>query len=181
VPLPRTFVGFSSSDITYYYLMCAWKAHDDIDFNFADFQLDDAIDSEDEQYIKRRCREKIVRSDTYVLLIGSDTYTKTTYVKWEVEVAMEKGCRLIGVNLNHCRFKDWLCPYFFADKGAMFVPFSSRIVGEALKGWIADPGYSWYFFWDHVYTGLGYQLIDNKAVLPTPPNPFMPRINLWPK
>jgi len=31
--LPRTFVGFSSSDISYYHLMCAWKAHDHIDFN----------------------------------------------------------------------------------------------------------------------------------------------------
>ena len=55
----------------------------------------------------RVIRRKIVRSDTYALLIGNDTYTKTTYVKWEVEVAMEEGCRLIGVNLNNCRFKDW--------------------------------------------------------------------------
>jgi hypothetical protein len=51
--------------------MCAWKAHDDIDFNFADLQLDDAIDSEDEYYIKRRCREKIVRSDTRLISASS--------------------------------------------------------------------------------------------------------------
>jgi hypothetical protein len=47
-------------------------------------------------------------------------------------VAIEKGCRLIGVNLNNCRFKDGLCPSFFADKGALFVPFSSRILATAL-------------------------------------------------
>jgi hypothetical protein len=172
----RTFVSFSSSDISRYHLMCAWKAHEEIDFDFADFQIDEAINSENEYYIKQVCRNKIRRADTFVLLIGTDTFTKTTFVKWEVEVAIEKGCRLIGVNLNDCRFKDWLCPYFFADKGAMFVPFSSRIVAEALKGWSAGPrrpdqSNDWYFY-DHVYTALGYQLVGDTAVLPPPPNPF---------
>jgi hypothetical protein len=53
----------------------------------------------------------------------NDTYTKTIFVKWEVEAAIEMGCRLFGANLNHCRTKDWLCPYFFGDKGARFIPF----------------------------------------------------------
>jgi hypothetical protein len=128
--LPRAFVSFSSQDIGYYHLMCAWKAHEHIDFNFADFQLEQAVNSENEAYIKRVCRDKIRRADTFVLLIGNDTYTKTTFVKWEVEVAIEKDCSLIGVNLNNSRFKDALCPSFFADKGAVFVPFSSRIVAE---------------------------------------------------
>ena len=39
--LPRTFVSFSSTDKSRYDLMCAWKAHEHIDFNFADFQLDE--------------------------------------------------------------------------------------------------------------------------------------------
>ena len=30
--LPRTFVGFSSTDIRSYWLMLAWKANDHIDF-----------------------------------------------------------------------------------------------------------------------------------------------------
>src|SRR5689334_9068855 len=99
--LPRTFVGFSSADIGRYRLMCAWKAHEHIDFNFADFQLYEAINSENERYIKERIRSKIRQSDTYALLIGTDTFMKTTFVKWEVEVAIEKGSRLIGVNLNN--------------------------------------------------------------------------------
>jgi hypothetical protein len=35
--LTRTFVSFSSTDIGRYRLMCAWKAHEHIDFDFADF------------------------------------------------------------------------------------------------------------------------------------------------
>jgi hypothetical protein len=174
--LPRTFVGFSSTDILYYRLMCAWKAHEHIDFDFADFQLNEPIASEDEYYIKRVCRDKIRRADTYALLIGQDTFAKTTFVKWEVEVAIEKGCRLVGINLNNSRIKDYLCPGFFADKGALFVPFSSRIVASALKPWNRSPRVAWqpddWAFYDSVYTALGYRLIGNLAELPPPPSPF---------
>jgi hypothetical protein len=174
--LPRTFVSFSSTDIGYYRMMCAWKGSEDIDFNFADFQLDDAIKSENEYYIKQICREKIRQTDTFVLLIGNDTYIKTTVVKWQVEVAIEKGCRLIGVNINNCRFKDrWLCPYFIADKGAVFVPFSSRIVAEAMKPhrFHLLPGQTRDFhFFDQIYTELGYQLVGDTAVLPPYPQTF---------
>jgi hypothetical protein len=34
--LPRTLVGFSSTDIHYYRLMLVWKEHEHIDFNFTD-------------------------------------------------------------------------------------------------------------------------------------------------
>jgi hypothetical protein len=98
-------------------------------------------------------------------------YTKTVFVKGEVEAGVEKGCRLIGVNLNNCRLQDRLCPSFFANVGALFVPFSSRIIAEALKWQKHGPSPSYYFF-DEVYTRLGYQLIGNSAVLPPPPNPF---------
>ena len=169
--LPRTFVSFSSADKRHYDLMCAWKAHQHIAFNFADFQLDEAINSQRPHYIKSVCAAKIRRADTFVLLIGADTYTKTVFVKDEVETAVEKGCRLIGVNLNNCRFRDSLCPSFFANVGAMFVPFSSRILAEALV-WQKQSVSPSYYFFDEVYTGLGYQLIGNTAVLPQPLNPF---------
>jgi hypothetical protein len=177
MPLPRTFVSFSSTDIGYYHLMEAWKAHEDIDFNFADFQLEEAINSDNPSYIKSQCAAKIRRADTFVLLIGNDTYTKTEFVHAEVEAAIEKGCRLIGVNLNNCRFKDWLCPWFFADKGAVFVPYSSRILAGALKPWKRSHGNPWlpddWYFCDWVYTSLGYQLIGDTAVLPALGNPFL--------
>jgi hypothetical protein len=169
--LARTFVSFSSADKSRYDLMRAWKAHEHINFNFADFQLEEAIKSQNPYYIKSVCAAKVRRADTLVLLIGNDTYTKTIFVKDEVEVAVEKGCRLIGVNLNNCRFRDSLCPSFFASVGAMFVPFSSRILAEALR-WQKQGTDSAYYFFDEVYTRLGYQLIGNTAVIPPAPNPF---------
>ena len=170
-PLPRTFVSFSSSDKGRYDLMRAWKAHEHIDFNFADFQLDEAINSQRPSYIKSVCAAKIRRADTFVLLIGNDTYTKTVFVKDEVECAVEKGCRMIGVNLNNCRVRDHMCPAFFANVGALFVPFSSRIISEALT-WQAEGTFPWYYVPDDIYMRLGYQLIGNTAVLPPAPSPF---------
>lgn len=169
--LPRTFVSFSSTDKGRYDLMCAWKAHEHINFNFADFQLDEAINSQRPNYIKSVCTAKVRLTDTFVLLIGNDTYTKTVFVKAEVEAAAEKGCRMIGVNLNNCRFRDELCPDFFANVGALFVPYSSRILDEAL-GWQRQGINPWYYFFDEVYSRLGYQLIGSNAELPRPPNPF---------
>ena len=95
--LARTFVSFSSADKGRYGLMCAWKAHEHINFNFADFQLDEAINSKTFNYIKSVCAAKVRRADTFVLLIGNDLYTKTVFVKDEVEVAVEKGCRLVAL------------------------------------------------------------------------------------
>ena len=170
--LPRTFVSFSSTDIRYYRTMMMWNANEDIDFKFADFQLDEEINSQTPSYIKSVLRNKIRRSDTFVLLIGRDTWQKTVFVKAEVDIAYEKECRLIGANLNDCRFKDIWCPSFFANKGALFVPFSSRIIREALTTNREATG-DWNYK-DHVYTNLGYELIGDTAVLPPPVNPFKP-------
>jgi len=49
----RVFFSFSSSDITHYYLMKAWKKNPKIDFTFTDYQLPKAIKSEDIPYIIR--------------------------------------------------------------------------------------------------------------------------------
>lgn len=173
---PRTFVSFSSSDIKRYHMMMAWNANEHIDFNFKDFQLDEAINSKNPSYIKSVCKAKIRLTDTFILLIGNDTWTKTEFVQPEVEAAVEKGCRLIGMNLNDCRFKHWLCPWFFGDKGALFMPFSSRIGAEALKPWKKPPRLPQYtddwHFRDFVYADLGYELRGETAVLPEPVNPF---------
>ena len=169
--LPRTFVSFSSSDYNYYTMMTAWKANENIDFDFADFQLNDAIRSQNEYYIKSICGGKIRRSDTFILLIGEDTYQKDNYVEAEIEAAVEKGCRLIGANLNGCRFKDHLCPWFFMNLGALFVPYSPHIVAAALRQWHRPPPESnlttgnWYFY-DWLYTNLGYTLGPTTATWP---------------
>jgi hypothetical protein len=128
--LPRTFVGFSSTDIDSYRLMCNWKAHEKINFDFCDCQLDTAINSGNEAYIKSRCRDRLQMAGTYALLIGSDTFYKEKFVLWEAEVAIEKKCRLIGVNLDKWRvLNPARCPSMFQSVDAVFVRSRHRSWG----------------------------------------------------
>ncbi len=134
--LPRTFVGFSSTDIHFYRLMQAWKANEKIDFDFADCQLENEIRSEDEAYIKSRCRERINMASKYVMLIGKDTKSKHKYVRWEAEVAIEKKCVIIGVNLDGSKqMIEETCPPIIKNIGAVFVPFSPRILAHAIQNY----------------------------------------------
>lgn len=154
--LPRTFVGFSSTDIHCYRLMQAWKANQHIDFNFADCQLDGEVNSEDEAYIKRKCRERIDMAGTFAVLIGQDTRSKHRYVRWEMEVAIEKGCRIIGVNLDGSRsIIDATCPPIIKNIGAIFVPFSPKIVAYALENYKMNDRDDWHYK-DEIYKQLGY-------------------------
>lgn len=153
--LPRTFVGFSSTDIRSYRLMQAWKAHEHIDFDFADCQLSSEINSEDENYIKRKCRERINMAGKYVMLIGEDTRNKYKYVRWEAEVAIEKGCTIIGVNLDGSRqIAEKTCPPIIRDIGAIFVPYSPKIIAYALENYKMKESGN-YHYKDEVYRQLG--------------------------
>ncbi|MSM38677.1 MAG: hypothetical protein GJT30_03515 [Geobacter sp.] len=154
--LPRTFIGFSSTDIRNYRLMLAWKEHEHIDFNFSDFQLSSEINSEDEVYIKRKCRERINMAGKYVMLIGEDTRNKYKYVRWEAEIAIEKGCTIIGVNLDGARqVVEKTCPPVIRDIGAIFVPYSPKIIAYALENYKMKESGN-YHYKDEVYRQLGY-------------------------
>lgn len=154
--LPRTFVGFSSTDIHCYRLMQAWKANDRIDFNFTDCQLENEINSENEAYIKGKCRERINMAGTFAVLIGQDTRSKHKYVRWEMDVAIEKECRIIGINLDGSRrVVDTTCPPIIRNIGAIFVPFSQKIVAYALEHYKMNPNDD-YHYKDEIYTQLGY-------------------------
>jgi hypothetical protein len=155
--LPRTFVGFSSSDIKQYNLMLAWKANSKIDFDFVDCQLQKEINSEDENYIKTKCKARINMAGKYIMLIGEDTRYKYKYVRWEAEIAKEKDCTIIGVNLNGSRkMQSDTCPPVIRDIGAIFVPFSPIIIKYALENYSMHKDNDNYHYKDEIYSKLGY-------------------------
>lgn len=157
--LPRTFVGFSSTDIHWFRLMLAWKENEHIDFNFANLQLQNEINSENEAYIKGICRKRINMAGKYVLLIGEDTKYKYRYVRWEAEVAIEKECTIIGVNLDKSRrIKKDTCPPIIRDIGAIFVPYSPKIVAYTIEKYKMHDDHDNYHYKDHIYKQLGYSV-----------------------
>jgi hypothetical protein len=136
--------------------MQAWKKNENIDFNFTDCQLQDDIKSEDESYVKRKCRERIDMAGKFIQLIGEDTKFKYKYVRWEAEVAIEKDCTIIGVNLDGSRrMNKNTCPPIIRDIGAIFVPFSPKIIKYALENYKMHEDNNWHYK-DKVYKRLGY-------------------------
>lgn len=150
----RVFVGFSSTDKQYYDFMKGWKANGKMDFDFINMQIPVALRSNNEAYIKGIIRERITNSGTFIQLIGEDTKSKHKYVRWEAEVAIEKNCRLICVNLNGSRYFDDRCPPILKNKGAMFIPFGVRIVKHTIDNFQKKTSQDWH--WEaSVYQQLG--------------------------
>lgn len=102
-------------------------------------------------------------ASTYLMLSGEDTRYKHKYVTWEAEVAIEKGCTIIGVNLNMSwRFDAIRTPGVLKDIGAAFVAFSPQIVAYALKNYrMHDAGNR--FYPEETYCKLGYTITGAKS------------------
>ena len=79
-------------------------------------------------------------------------------MRWELEVALEKGCRIIGVNLDGSRrMNPNTCPKIIQGVGAIFVPFSPQIIAYALENYQMNDNGNWYYN-DFVYQNLGYEI-----------------------
>ncbi len=155
--LPKTVVGFSSADIEYYYTMLAWKQNEHIDFDFTDSSLAEVSHRDHEEYVKERVRQAFGNAEKYALLVGEDTYFRYRYVQWEAEVAIERGATIIGVNLDGARqVVERTCPEVIRDVGAVFIPFSPRIMAYALVNFRKRERGNWHFPTD-VYRQLGYE------------------------
>ena len=156
--LPKTVVGYSIADAEYYYAMLAWSGKERIDFYFTDCRLAQESDLDNEEFIKTLVRERIGATDKYVLLIGEDIRFRHKYVHWEAEVAIKKGCTIIGVNLDGSRrIIESKCPAVIIDIGAVFIPFSPRILAYALVNYRRREQGNWHFP-DQVYRQLSYEV-----------------------
>jgi hypothetical protein len=81
---------------------------------------------------------------------------KHKYVCWELEVVIEKGCRIIAVNLDSARtMVEHMCPSLLISAGAIVVPFSAKIVLYALEIFSKMSAKN-YYYGDDIYKKLGY-------------------------
>ena len=158
--LSRTVVGFGPTDLEDYWEMLTWKTTENIDFNFIDCGLYDDPQNDNEQYVKEKVREVMKATDRYALLISEDTKFKCKYIRWEAQVAIEKGCTIIGINLDGIReIDEEICPAVLHNIGATFVAFSPQIVAYAIEHFKMKDKGNWNYD-DDLYEELGYA--DNE-------------------
>ena len=136
----KTYVCFDGDeDMRYYRLMTAWKANDNLEFDFHDaHDLNTARDTSLEESIKKQLRERFSNSKLLIVLIGEKTKGLTKFVKWEMEVALRLGLPIVGVNLNGSRQRDDRCPPTIRGSLSVHVPFSMKAVSHAIDNWPAS-------------------------------------------
>ena len=137
----KTYVCFDGdNDIHYYRMMTAWKANDNIDFNFYDaHDLHQCKDSSCEATIKRSLRDRMSNSKILLVLVGEKTKNLYKFVRWEIEIALSMGIPIIVANLNNKRNYDSdRCPPILDNELAIHVSFEKGIIQFAIDTWPAN-------------------------------------------
>lgn len=133
----KTYIIFDAdTDMNYYRLMTAWVENDKIDFNFHNaHHYNDVKDTDTEDQIKRKLRERLKNTKQALVLVGEKTKNLHRYVRWEQEVALELNIPIVAVNLNKMRSMDPdRCPPIIRDKLVVHVGFYRDIIKHALDG-----------------------------------------------
>lgn len=107
----KTYVAFASEDIGKYRLMEAWKANENIDFDFFDaHDLFVSRDTSKPETIKRNLRERLKNAKQVVLLGSKDGKRKggdgVSFLAHEIEVIMEFNLPVVIANLDGDRKVD---------------------------------------------------------------------------
>lgn len=163
--MPSTYVCFDAdNDIHYYRLMQAWDANPRLDFTFVNaHDLATLLYAQNEQYIKSRLRQRFEGTTEFLLLVGESTKYLYKFVRWEIELAIEKNLPIIVVNLNGMKAIDVnRCPPILREKLAIHISFNQRIIDHAIHDWPQQHYQNYYslvtgpfYYPQDVYTRMG--------------------------
>ncbi len=134
----KTYVCFdATNDILYYNLMKAWKANDNIDFDFYNaHDYNDVNDTDSEATIKRKLKQRLNNTKLFLVLVGEKTKNHYKYVRWEIEIALNMELPIIVVNLNKIDGIDNnLCPAILKNELAIHVPYNQKDIMLCVDNW----------------------------------------------
>lgn len=93
----KVFISYDyDNDKNYKNLLKAWDANGKFDFNFHDHSADVSINSTNAAAIKRAISAKINNATYFLCIVGKKTY-RSSWVKWEIEKAVELKKKLVAV------------------------------------------------------------------------------------
>lgn len=137
----KTYVAFDAdNDIMYYFIMTAWKENNKIDFNFHNaHDLNNLMKTSSEETIKRKLRERLNNTKSFILLVGEHTKNLYTFVRWEIQTAIDMDIPIICANLNGKKEIDNdLCPSILKTHLALHVKFGMKPIKTALDVWTTE-------------------------------------------
>lgn len=137
----KTYVAFDAdTDIQYYRMMTAWKENDRIDFDFHNaHDLNNLMKTSSEETIKRKLRERLNNTKSFILLVGEHTKDLYKFVRWEIESAIYMDIPIICANINGMKEMDIsLCPPILKKYPALHVRFGMKPIKKGLDVWTKE-------------------------------------------
>ena len=128
--MKKIFISYDySNDKKYKNMLLAWDKNKQFDFDFGDTSADVSIKSHDPDVIKRAISAKINQSDIFLCLIGEHTH-ESTWVKWEIEKALELEKKIVAVKLE----KEFKSPDEIKDiKAEWAMSFTFDAIKKAIE------------------------------------------------
>lgn len=91
----HVFISFDSEDEDKVNLLRGQAKNLYTDLSFDDYSLKKEIKSHDDDYIKRRIRERIERASVNLVYLSDKTF-KSKWVKWEIEESLNRKKGVVG-------------------------------------------------------------------------------------
>lgn len=137
----KTYVIFDAGDgevgdkdMCFYRTMTMWKQNENIEFNFQDaHEYNNLTPRAQEEQIKKKLRERFTNTKQVVVLVGKNTKSNDSYVRWEIEIAQKLQLPIIiayvdgGRKLNKSQ-----CPNLLQGANCIHVSFQAKIIKYAL-------------------------------------------------
>lgn len=96
----KIFISYDyDNDKHYKNMLKAWDANGAFDFSFDDQSADVSINSTDAAAIKRAISAKINNATYFLCIVGEKTYN-SSWVKWEIEKAVQLNKRIVAVKTS---------------------------------------------------------------------------------
>lgn len=96
----KIFISYDyDNDKHYKNLLKAWDANGTFDFSFDDHSADVSINSTDAAAIKRAISAKINNATYFLCIVGAKTHN-SSWVKWEIEKAVELNKKIVAVKTS---------------------------------------------------------------------------------
>ena len=161
-----TYVIFDGDEDGWAYrYMRGWRVNERVEFDFGDAHDVQQLTSraQDENYIKSALWTRMNSTSQVLVLIGTKTKNLYRYVRWELELALEKCLPIVAANLNNSQVQDERCPPVIRDKCVLHIPFRMKAIKHALDAWPtehkglspAELAKGWRYFPNDVYAKLG--------------------------
>ncbi len=126
----------ADTDMKWYALLKAWDENEKFEFEFNNAHDLNNIRVYTEDNIKRNLRNRMNNTKVALLLVGEKTKNLNKFVRWEMEIALDKSIPIIAINLNKTNGVDEeLCPPIVRDATVVHVPFKQDAIVHALKNW----------------------------------------------